>query len=273
MDRWRLGSGDDILRDRLLEAWRPERLAPRQQGGSGPGMGMVMMGATRALEPGVHCAALPDGRLALSDSSAYQVRIYGPEGDAGDPPRVVGRDIAPVPVCPAEEVVERERRLAQLEAGGGPQIQIATTGPGRGHQAVLQEQIRHMLRAQMAAMTFRHEIPIITRLAADADGRLWVERSGGIGVDGSVDLLEADGTNLGSIAPGGAPHPAGVRTRRRHPVGGAGRTGGPLPLRPGGADPDTFTQVIWPDPASALSGFVPSPTAIPQWTVAAGRLL
>ncbi|TVP42830.1 MAG: hypothetical protein EA350_14860 [Gemmatimonadales bacterium] len=203
VDRWRLAPGDVVVRDRLLEAWRPERDPPRQQAGSGAGGVMVMRSVTLALEPAVHVAALPDGRLALADSSAYRIRIFGPGGHAEGPPRVVGRDIAPVPVGPAEEEAERERRLAQLESGGGPQIQIATSGPGGGgQQEVPQEQIRDMLRAQMAAMSFWHEIPVITRLAADAEGRLWVERSAGIGEDGPVDLLEADGTYLGSIAPG-----------------------------------------------------------------------
>jgi hypothetical protein len=202
VDRWRLAPANDVVRDRVLEAWRPAREPPRQQAGGG-GMGMVMLGAPRALEPAVHFAALPDGRLALADSSAYQVRIYGPEGSAGGPPRIVGRDIAPVPVGPAEEEAERERRLAQLEAGGGPQIQIATQGPGGGQQAVPQAQIQEMLRNQMAQMSFWHEIPVITRLAADTEGRLWVERSAGIGEDGPIDLLEADGTYLGSLAPGG----------------------------------------------------------------------
>ncbi|CAN5644476.1 hypothetical protein BH23GEM11_BH23GEM11_06890 [soil metagenome] len=204
VDRWTLGEGEGVARDRLIEAWRPDRDPPRQQGGGGMAGAMVMMSTSRALEPAVHFAALPDGELALADSSAYRIRIYGPDGEAGAAPRVVGRDVAPVPVGPAEEEAERERQLAQLEAGGGPQIQIATSGPGGGgQQTVPQEQIRDMRRAQIAAVTFWHEIPVITRLAADADGRLWVERSGGIGEEGPIDLLESDGTYLGSIAPGG----------------------------------------------------------------------
>lgn len=204
VDRWTLGEGGDVAHERLLEAWRPERAPPRQQGGGAAGPGIVLMGSPPALEPGVHFAALPDGRLALADSSAYQIRIYDPDGAQGTPPRVVGRDIAPVPVGPAEEEAERERQLAALEAGGGPQIQVSMGGPGGGGgQTVPQEQIRDMLRARVATLTFWHEIPVITRLAADPEGRLWVERSGGIGEQGPIDLLEADGTYIGSIAPGG----------------------------------------------------------------------
>ena len=201
--RWSLdASHDGGARERVLDAWRPEREPPRSQGGGG-GMAM-MVSISRALEPGVHFAALPDGRLALADSSAYQIRIYSAEGQSGPPPQVVGREIRPVPVGPEEQAGEKARRLAELEAGGGPQIQMVTQGPGGGGaQVVPQEQIREMLRSQMEEMSFWHEIPVVTRLAADPDGRLWVERSAGIGEEGPIDLLTADGDYLGTLPAGG----------------------------------------------------------------------
>jgi hypothetical protein len=106
-------------------------------------------------------------------------------------------------VGPAEEEAERERQLAELEAGGGPQMQIQTSGPGGGVVSVPQEQIRDMQRQRMQSMTFWHEIPVISRLAADAEGRLWVERNAGIGEQGPIDLLDAEGNHAGTIAPGG----------------------------------------------------------------------
>jgi hypothetical protein len=201
--RWSLdASAAEGSGERVLEAWRPEREPPRSQGGTG---GVVMMASvSRALEPAVHFAALPDGRLALADSSAYRIRIYGAEGESGPPPRVVGREIPPVPVGPTEQAAEKARRLADLEAGGGPQIQMVTQGPGGGAaQAVPQEQIQAMLRNQMEQMSFWHEIPVITRLAADPGGRLWVERSAGIREEGPIDLLTAEGEYLGTVPAGG----------------------------------------------------------------------
>jgi len=204
--RWSLdASHDGGARERVLDAWRPERELPRSQGGAGGVGGAAMrVSVSRALEPGVHFAALPDGRLALADSSAYQIRIYSAEGESGSPPRVVGREIRPVPVGPEEQAGEKARRLAELEAGGGPQIQMVTQGPGGGGaQVVPQEQIREMLRSQMEEMSFWHEIPVVTRLAADTEGRLWVERSAGIGEEGPIDLLTADGDYLGTLPAGG----------------------------------------------------------------------
>lgn len=204
--RWSLDAPDaEGARERVLDAWRPEREPPRSQGGAGGMAGAVMrVSVSRALEPGVHFATLPDGRLALADSSAYQIRIYSAEGESGPPPEVVGREIHPIPVGPEEQEAEKARRLAALEAGGGPQIQMVTQGPGgAGPQVVPQEQIQEMLRTQTEELTFWHEIPVVTRLAADAEGRLWVERSAGIGEDGPIDLLSADGDYLGTLPAGG----------------------------------------------------------------------
>jgi hypothetical protein len=189
----------------LLEAWRPEREPPRPA--SGGGMVFMPMGAPRALEPGVHFAALPDGRLAVADSSSYRIRVYEARGAEGASPEVFGREMAPQPVTPAIENAERERRLADLEAGGGPQIQIATQGPGGGTQMVPQEQIREMFREQVAQVTFWHEIPVIARLQADMEGRLWVERSAGIGETGPTDLLSSDGSYLGTLPADGVRTP------------------------------------------------------------------
>ncbi len=203
--RWELdapagGASDGEL---ILEAWRPVRDQPRATGGAG---GMAFgMAMARAFEPQLHLAVLPDGRLAVADSSAYAIRIFDADGgDRNTPVAMIGRDIAPRPVGPAEEEAERTRQREELEAGGGPQIQIATAGPGGGAvQAVPQAQVQEMLEARIASMEFWHELPVIRRLAADADGRLWVERSAGVGEVGPTDILIADGTVVGTIRAGG----------------------------------------------------------------------
>lgn len=182
----------------LAEGWRPEAEPPRTATGAG-GFGVAMAGG-RALEPRVHLAVFPDGRLAVADSSAYRIRVYGPEGRGGPPPAVVERAIAPLPVTPGVEAAERDRRLTQLESGGGPRIQIRTEGPGGAAQEVPQEQILALLREQMAQVTFWHEIPVITRLMADGAGRLWVLRSNGLEETGPLDLFDPAGGYLGTLA-------------------------------------------------------------------------
>ncbi len=199
VQRWSLPVGEGEAEVTVLaEAWRPERETPRPSTSAG---GMAMVFATqRALEPQVHVTVFPDGRLALADSSAYRIRVYGPEGMGGEEPRTFERPLAPVPVTPAIEEAERERRLAELQSGGGPQIQISTTAGGGAVQPVPQAQIQEMLQGQVAQLTFWPEIPLINRIEADREGRLWGERSGReIGAPGPTDLLASDGEYLGTI--------------------------------------------------------------------------
>jgi len=196
--RWELDGESDP--ETLIEAWRPERPQP---GAVSLGAGAMASMAPRALEPQVHLAVLPDGRLAVADTSSYRIRIYGPAGPGDGEPVTIGREIAPMPVGPAEEEAERMRRLADLEAGGGPRVEAVLAGPGGSVSPVPQEQIREMLKAQVDQLRFWHEVPVILRLASDLEGRLWVERSAGIGEEGPIDILRADGEWLGTIEPGG----------------------------------------------------------------------
>lgn len=197
--RWELPEGEGEAEvTTLAEAWRPERETPRP---STSGGGMAMVFATqRALEPQVHVTVFPDGSLAVADSSAYRIRVYGPEGEGGEEPRIFERPLRPLPVTPAMEAAERERRLAELESGGGPQISIQTAGGGGAVQQIPQAQIQEMLQGQVAQLTFWPEIPLLNRIEADREGRLWVERSGPeIGAPGPTDLLTSHGEYLGTI--------------------------------------------------------------------------
>jgi len=196
--RWEFGEGGP---PRLLhEAWRPEREAAAPTASAGGG-GMQLAGAPglRAFEPQLHLALLPDGRIAVADSSTYRIRVLPPDGAAeGGTPEVFGRELAPRPVEDADRATERERRLAELDAGEGPRVEIMTQGPG-GPVSVGQDQIREMLRTQIQGMSFWPEIPVISGLAADPAGRLWVERREGPGRPGAVDLLDGNGRYLGTL--------------------------------------------------------------------------
>jgi len=195
--RWDLDEEGDGEERVLVEPWRPS--PPSGSGSQG-----LMFTSLPTLAPEVHLAVLPDGRLAVADSSAYQILIYGPDGnDGGDPPRMIGlHDIHPIPLGPREIAAEREHRLTELAAGRGPRIQLSTREPGGEARIVPDAQVRAMLEAQVAELAFWHEIPVITSLAADPDGRLWVERSGGIREEGPIDLLRPDGVLIGTIPPG-----------------------------------------------------------------------
>jgi hypothetical protein len=225
--RWNLddGLGSSGVTERattLVEAWRPAP-PPSANGpaisigqGQGGGARTVQIGGgllPMAFAPGVHMAVLADGRLAVADTSSYRIRIYPAdvvEGDAN--PAEIQRPIAPRPVGPAEQEAERARRLAELDSGVGASFQIRVQGGGSGGGGgpdveAIQAQLLASMREQMASLHFWHEIPVITGLRADAEGRLWVSRSGGVGTPagitpGPVDVLLPDGMLLGTVPAG-----------------------------------------------------------------------
>ena len=196
----------------VLRAWRPTRddlgdFQVRSEGGqvriSGTGPGVV------AFEPQLHLALLPDGRLAMADSSTYRIGIYSREGELL---QTVERPVTPRPVGEREREAERERRMQELAEGGGPQVQIVVGGPG-GARTFDQTDMREMLEDQVRDMAFWPEIPVVRSLAADPAGRLWVGRSAPAGeagsgdrsppgADGPIDVLAADGSLLGTIPAG-----------------------------------------------------------------------
>lgn len=194
------GDGDEA--EVLHRAWMPPREMGDARTVSAPGGGSIRMpGLTiRAFEPQLHVAALPDGRMALADSSTYRIRILDPEGEVAG---VLERAVQPHPVTDGDRDRERERRLQELAEGGGPQLQISAGGPDGATQSLDQSDLREMLEEQIRGMDFWPEIPVIRQMAADREGRLWVHRSAGPREPGPVDILTPEGELVGSIPAGG----------------------------------------------------------------------
>jgi hypothetical protein len=197
----------------FYDAWLPPP-APEEGGGAGPrislggGEGVMRVGSgPRTFEPGLRVAILPDGGLAVVDSSAYVVKLVGPNGR--DRARIV-RGVRPTRVTERIQEAEKARQLAQLEAGEGPRMQIMVRGPGGGGaQPMDPAQIREMQRQQIESRGFYHEIPVLRNLAASPAGTLWLERAQtDPSADGPIDLVRTDGTYLGTIAVGGVRTPA-----------------------------------------------------------------
>jgi len=200
------GGGDP---EQLYEAWRPPREASR--GGSasfstgGGGFSVRGMSAARAFEPALLTGVLPDGRVVLSDSSAYALKLIGGEGGLQ---AVVRRPIAPRRVTRRDEEAETARQLENLEsgAGGAPVAIMRTTGGSGGNttQRIEGGAISDMMRERIEGMVFADEVPVIADLAVDWEGRIWVERTGRhVGEGGPTDLITADGRYLGTIAADG----------------------------------------------------------------------
>ncbi len=190
--------GEEAAVSVISEGWLP----PRPEGETrmeGGGMRFSMSAGPMTFEPGLYVGALPDGGVVFSDSSAYALKVVGPEGDMS---RVLRRPFEPRPVTERMQEDERERRLVELEEGGGLQVRLVTNGPG-GRQEVSQEAIREMLRGQVEQMEFFHELPVLTRLDASWTGKLWVQRRGDAPTDdGPIDVLTPEGQYMGTFATG-----------------------------------------------------------------------
>jgi len=188
----------------VFRGWEPpEPEGPESEMSAESDAGNVMqirMSPLRAFEPDVRLAGLPDGGFAVVDSTSYDVEI---RDAAGELVATVSRPISPVQVTESIREAERNRRMAEIEAreergdqtggvrilgGGGPGGEFDMSGMNR------------MMRERIENMTFYPEIPVIEALAADRDGRIWIQRtSGEPGEDGPTDIVLADRTYVGTL--------------------------------------------------------------------------
>lgn len=186
------------------QAWEPQvEEAPVQSVSAGSNRTIAFAGGrNRAFQPELFAAPLPGGGLALSDSSAYAIEILDADGA---PVRTLRRPFRPREVTESMQEDERERRIAELDAGDGPRVSISMRGPsGEAAQPVPQEAIQQMLRQQAEQLQFYPELPVVTGLSAGWTGKLWVSRRGESPVGpGPIDVLAPEGRYLGTLAADG----------------------------------------------------------------------
>jgi hypothetical protein len=189
----------------LLRAWQPERpeAGATQIRGAAGGMMMFRGPEDIAFEPRLLSGVLPDGGLAFSDSSAYAIKLMGPDGTVR---RVLTRPLQPRRVTRALQEAEKARRLEELEAGGGPQMRVLVGGGpgggGGGPQPISQEQIEQMRRQQIEQMQFYPELPVLLDLATGWSGKIWAVRraENDANAPGMIDLIAPTGEYLGSMS-------------------------------------------------------------------------
>ena len=154
--------------------------------------------------PHLRFAALPDGRIVAADSAVgYRIDIISTEGAVEG---TLERPVAPWPV--SEEVMEAERE--RLNAGLLNERDLARvieeTQAAMGirfNTEIDWSRTMENSRALIAERRFAGHVPVIHRLRADRDGRIWVARSDSTGGgDGPIDLVTADGGYLGTLLPG-----------------------------------------------------------------------
>ena len=159
-------SGDEVVRDTVVRAWRPP-------------------GDADAFSPGLSAYALPDGGLVYTDSSAYAIKVAS---RAGGLTRVLTRPFQPEPVTGRirDEEIERQLEENEQQATSSDPFEVALA-------EFRSERIRNM--------EFYHEVPVVRDLRTGWEGTIWVRRRGEEPAsDGPIDLLTPDGRYLGSYA-------------------------------------------------------------------------
>ena len=192
-------SGDRVETTTLASGWQPPRDdEPQTLQGGGVTLRMATAGP-RTFEPPLLVGVLPDGGVALSDSSGYAIEIFDGTGQAV---RVLRRPFDARPVTERMEEAERARRLAELEEGEGPSLRLMTSSGGGAPRAVGGEAIREMMRTRIEEMRFYPELPVLRDLATSWNGRIWVQRRGSEPTEsGPIDVLTADGRYVGTLQP------------------------------------------------------------------------
>lgn len=197
--------GESVEATTLLTAWAPPPGEPETMEGGGM---QIRMGAVpRTFEPDLFVGVLPDGGIAYSDSSTWEIEVLGRDGRAQ---RTLRRPFEPVPLTERMENAERERRLAELEEGEGPQMRMMVAGPGGGGaQPVNQDAIRDMMRGRIEQMQFYHELPVLMGVETSWGGKIWAQRRGDAPTEpGPVDVLTPTGQYIGTYAAGSTAMPS-----------------------------------------------------------------
>lgn len=193
----------------LVQGWQPPRpeAPPPVAVRGGRGGLLAAVAGPRTFEPGLFMGPLADGGIAYSDSSAYAVKVVDPTGALQ---RVIRRPFNPRQVTPAMQEAEKQRRLAELEAGGGPQVRMMVAGPGGGQaRPISQDQIKEMMRGQIDQMEFYPELPVLLDLATGWSGKIWAVRRGEQPTEpGAIDVLTPAGQYVGTFAAGSMKLPA-----------------------------------------------------------------
>ncbi len=197
--------GDEVGRETIYEGWDPAfGGSTRTQTVSG---GAIQISAPpqRAFDPPLMAAVLPDGRIAVVDSTTYEVKFV--ELGSGVTSRI-SRPLPPRKVTGQDREEEKERQLTEAAertatGSGGTFITTGGSGGGGGSGQIPAAAIREMLEERINTMEFGEEMPVVSGLSADWEGRIWVERTGArVGEKGPIDVLTGDGGYLGTLEPG-----------------------------------------------------------------------
>lgn len=199
--------GDDAGTTTVAHAWTPQTtmtdagkidLPPGiQMQGADQIIGSLRIQRPPVFEPRLHAGPLPDGTVALADSTTYAIKIAR-EGEGVI--RTLTRPIPPLPVTGRVERAWRERQLQELEAAqeedvenrrfsGGMMVINARPNPERRRKFIEEAE-------------FYEEVSVVRGLRTTWNGRIWIRRSAEDGgPNGFLDVLSSEGRYVGTYPP------------------------------------------------------------------------
>ena len=206
IDIFSLDGSDKVV---LYRAWNlpPTESDESIEGSSDEGGGISMsFNRMREFNPGLLIGVLSDGRVAVVDSMAYEVKLVAMDGTVDG---MIERQIVPEPVTEAVKEATRNARLEGLGEATGGGIRFQTIG-GDVNLGDMQDQMRAMIERQIETMVFTEEIPVVADLAVDREDRLWIARMGPAGdqTAGPTDIIAAGGRYIGTLPADGLRIPA-----------------------------------------------------------------
>ena len=147
-------------------------------------------------EPRLHAGPLPDGTVALADSTTYAIKIVR-EGEGVI--RTLTRPIPPLPVTRRVERAWRERRLKAIEAAGERDEGEETRRTTGGSMTIMLTPSSEQQRKSIEEAKFYEEVSVVQGLQTTWNGHIWVRRRTEEGDEnGPLDVLSSEGRYVGT---------------------------------------------------------------------------
>ena len=190
-------SGDVVAAEPVLHAWSPRSEPAPELSASDLTNVSAMMGSMFGqlthYEPVLLWDLLPDGTIAYSDSSAYAVRLLGPDGSVR---AVLTRPLRPERVTPRIRAATIEQRIEDAQAN--------MEAIPEAMQGLMDLMGGDAMREGIENAPFFDEVPLLRAIRATWEGSLWIQRRGEEpwSDSGPIDVFGADGQYVGTFSEG-----------------------------------------------------------------------
>lgn len=184
---------------KLFDIPQPDVTPKVNDSGSGAGQRQISVRIQLpAFAPVTAWGMLPNGAAVISNDLNYKLQV----ARNGKVERIIERPFTARKVTESDKAKEKQRRREQMTRGGNG-VTFSTGNRGSTSQRTIgmgpqsKEEIEQLLKD----LQFNEYMPVIAGTFVDPRGRIWVQRTGReVGQDGPIDLIDASGRYIGTIA-------------------------------------------------------------------------